>query len=207
MYRAVTLYFLENDVNYENEEDVIQALESISIDFSKETNQPGILLNGRKVEKEIRKKNVTEHVSPVATISEVRRFLVKQQQKMGEDKAIVMDGRDIGTVVFPEAELKLFLKADLDTRTFRRYQELLDRGIEYSRQEVQKNLEERDHIDSNREDSPLTIASDAIVIDNTNLNREEQLQMCLALARYRIEHSSRIDWWNYSLRFWLPCSP
>ncbi|HKK88046.1 MAG TPA: (d)CMP kinase [Saprospiraceae bacterium] len=188
MYRAVTLYLLENELDYENIATVEEALAEISISFSKDPDRPGILLNGRHVEKEIRKKRVTENVSPVATISEVRRFLVKQQQKLGENKAIVMDGRDIGTVVFPNAELKLFLKADLETRTSRRYKELLGRGIEFSREEVQKNLGDRDHIDSTREDSPLTVASDAIVVDNTNINCDEQLQMCLALAQYRIDH-------------------
>lgn len=188
MYRSVTLYFLNHKLDYENRGAVEQALNNISISFSKDPQKPGVLLNRQHVEKDIRDKEVTENVSRIATISEVRTFLVKQQQNMGKDKAIVMDGRDIGTVVFPSAELKLFLKADLETRTLRRYKELLDRGIEYSRDEVQKNLEERDHIDSTREDSPLTIAHDAVVVDNSNLNCDEQLQMCLALAQYRIDH-------------------
>jgi cytidylate kinase len=193
MYRAVTLYFLQNNLDYTQSEVVDKALSNIVIRFSSDPENPGVLLNGEHVEKNIREKSVTEHVSPVATISNVRRFLVGQQQQMGKDKAIVMDGRDIGTVVFPNAELKLFLKAELATRTLRRYKELLGRGINYSREEIQSNLEERDRIDSTREDSPLTIASDAVVLDNTNLNREEQIQMCFALAKYRIDHPTTRD--------------
>ena len=144
-------------------------------------------MNGEEIETEIRKMYVSKMVSPVAAISTVRRAMVWQQQQMGKSKGIVMDGRDIGTVVFPNAELKLFVTADIETRTDRRYLELKEKGMTSTKEEVAKNLQERDHIDSTRADSPLKQAEDAILIDNSNLTREEQLAMVVALVKERIK--------------------
>jgi len=184
MYRAVTLYFLENNVDYKNVAEVEEALNKILISFDSNSNHT--LLNNKDVEEEIRGKLVSDHVSPVSTISEVRAALVKQQRIFGQSKNIIMDGRDIGTVVFPDAKLKLFVTADLKTRTIRRFEEMKRRGIAVSQAEVEENLVNRDRIDSTRADSPLSKASDAVLIDNSNLSREEQLAMCAALAKFRM---------------------
>jgi len=186
MYRAVTLYFLRNKIALSDIDAVELALKELSISFINKQGINTTLLNGEDVETEIRKMYVSEMVSPVAAISTVRRAMVWQQQQMGKSKGIVMDGRDIGTVVFPTAELKLFVTADLDTRTERRYLELKEKEMTTSKKEVAQNLQERDHIDSTRADSPLKQAVDAILIDNSNLSREEQLAMVVALARERI---------------------
>lgn len=146
-----------------------------------------IHLNGRDVSEEIRKMQVANLVSPVAVISEVRREMVRQQQAIGEHKGVVMDGRDIGTVVFPNAELKIFLTADVDERARRRFEELTAKGQHVNFEEVKRNLAERDHIDSTRADSPLRQAEDAVVIDNTHLNHEQQLELALDLVRERAE--------------------
>lgn len=183
MYRAVTLFFLENDIDIKDADAVDQALTQIKIHFERINNANHTFLNGEDVEKEIRTMRVSEFVSPVSTISAVRRFLVKQQQALGEQKGIVMDGRDIGTVVFPKAELKIFLTSNIEERTRRRYEELIAKGIKEDLQLVQKNLEERDHIDSTRADSPLTQAKGAILLDNTFLSREDQLNVALELAK------------------------
>jgi len=187
MYRAVTLYFLRNKIALSDKDAIEIALKELSISFVNRQGQNTTLLNGEDVETEIRKMYVSEMVSPVAAISTVRRAMVWQQQQMGKSKGIVMDGRDIGTVVFPTAELKLFVTADLPTRTERRYLELKEKGLTTSKKEVAQNLQERDHIDSTRADSPLKQATDAILIDNSNLSREEQLAMVVALARERIK--------------------
>lgn len=185
MYRAVALYFLRNQVPFLPEtrdiSQIREALENIRIRFVRnpESGQQDTYLNEENVEKEIRQMFVANHVSKVSTISEVRRFLVKQQQKKGEKKGIVMDGRDIGTVVFPEAELKLFMTADPLVRAQRRLAELQAKGQTADFEEVLANLRERDHIDSTREDSPLRQAEDAIVIDNSVLTPEEQLEIAL----------------------------
>jgi cytidylate kinase len=186
MYRAVTLYFLDNQVDYNDAVAVEAALEHIEIHFERIEGQNRTFLNGRDVEHDIREMRVTEHVSPVSAISAVRRAMVRQQQAMGKRRGLVADGRDIGTVVFPDAELKIFLVADLDVRTSRRHLELAAKGIDAEWDEVQKNLLERDRIDSTRADSPLRQADDAVVIDNTLLSVEEQLDKALALARERI---------------------
>lgn len=187
MYRAVTLYFLRNKVDWNKPEAVATALDQITIRFSK-NNQEQIqtILNGENVEQEIRQMEVSRSVSPVAAVPAVRRFLVKQQQAMGQAKGIVMDGRDIGTVVFPQAELKIFLTASSKERSRRRFLELQAKGQSVSLEEVAANLTERDHIDSSREDSPLRQAEDAVVVDNTNLTEQEQLLMTLSLAQERI---------------------
>lgn len=180
MYRAVTLYFLRNNIDVNNIKDVVDALEYVNINFN--CSDDGInttILNGEDVESEIRQMNVSSKVSEVAALSEVRKKLVEEQRKMGDGKGIVMDGRDIGTVVFPHAELKLFITADLDTRVDRRYSELKAKNYNIDRDTIKKNLLERDHIDSTRSDSPLKKAEDALILDNTNLNRREQLNEAL----------------------------
>lgn len=187
MYRAVTLYFLDNQVDYNDAAVVAEALEHIEIHFERIEGQNRTFLNGQDVEHDIREMRVTEHVSPVSAISAVRRAMVRQQQAMGKRRGLVADGRDIGTVVFPDAELKIFLVADLDVRTSRRHLELAAKGIDAEWDDVQKNLLERDRIDSTRADSPLRQAEDAMVIDNTLLSVEEQLEKALALARERID--------------------
>ncbi len=187
MYRAVTLYFLENQVDYHDPAAVEAALNRVEIHFERIDGQNRTFLNGREVERDIREMRINEHVSPVSTISSVRRAMVRQQQAMGQRRGIVADGRDIGTVVYPDAELKIFLVADLDVRTSRRHLELAAKGIDADWNEVQNNLIERDRIDSSRADSPLRQADDAVVIDNTLLSEEQQLEKALALARERID--------------------
>ena len=187
MYRAVTLYFLRHKISLDDQDSIELALKELSISFINKAGINTTLLNGEEVETEIRKMYVSEMVSPVAAISTVRRAMVWQQQQMGKSKGIVMDGRDIGTVVFPNAELKLFVTAATETRTERRYLELKEKGMTSTKEEVAKNLQERDHIDSTRADSPLKQAEDAVLIDNSNLTREEQLAMVVALAKERIE--------------------
>lgn len=187
MYRAVTYYFIQQGIDYSDQEAVAKALDEIRIHFENREGLNTTFLNGEEVEKEIRQMQVSDLVSPVATISAVRRAMVAQQQAMGQQKGIVMDGRDIGTVVFPQAKLKIFVTADTEVRAQRRYQELLQKGQTVDVERVKKNLLERDHIDSSREDSPLRQAKDAVVLDNTNLSRPEQLAMVLALAKERIK--------------------
>lgn len=182
MYRAVTLYFLDHQVDYHNPKAVESALSQIDISFEQRNGENHTILNGVNVEQDIRTLRVSREVSPVAAISAVRRAMVAQQRKMGAQKGVVMDGRDIGTVVFPDAELKLFVTADVEERTDRRYKELRLRGEQISRASVQENLEERDRIDSSRSDSPLRQAADAIVLDNSNLNQDEQAEVALELV-------------------------
>jgi cytidylate kinase len=183
MYRAVTLYFLNHNIEIEDANMVADALTKIKIDFKNIEGGNHTFLNGKDVENEIREMRVSNYVSPVSTISAVRRFLVACQKEMGTQKGIVMDGRDIGTVVFPDAELKLFMTASADVRTKRRLLELQSKGVqEFNYEAVQKNLLDRDHIDSTRADSPLRQAEDAIVIDNSELNAQEQLALALNFA-------------------------
>ena len=186
MYRAVTLYFIENQVDITNIAAVNNALSNIHIHFENQGNGTHIFLNGKDVQGEIKKMYVSEMVSPVATISEVRRKMVALQQVMGYEKGIVMDGRDIGTVVFPNAELKIFLTADVQERTNRRFEEIKAKGQPANWEEVKNNLTSRDHIDSTRADSPLKQAEDAVLIDNTNLTPKEQLAMVRVLAECRM---------------------
>lgn len=192
MYRAVTLYFMRHNIDLEEKQDVQDALEKISIYLTFENDVQVTWLNHENVEAAIRAPDVNMLVSPVATLPSVRRAMVAQQQRMGINKGIVMDGRDIGTVVFPHAELKLFLTADLDVRVERRWLELNEKGIVISREDVKLNLLERDRIDSTREDSPLRQAEDATVIDTSYLTPKEQLQIAYELARSTIE-STIID--------------
>lgn len=187
MYRAVTLYFLENGVDYSDPVAVENALQSIGIHFERVDGQNHTFLNNEDVERQIREMRISEQVSPVSAISAVRRAMVAQQKAIGARRGIVADGRDIGTVVFPDAELKIFLTADVDVRTSRRHLELAAKGIDADWDEIRRNLIERDHMDSTRNDSPLRKAEDAVVIDNTFLSEEEQLNKALELARSRME--------------------
>ncbi len=182
MYRAVTLYFLDNNVDINNHGEIQNLLKNIEIHFERTKTGNHTYLNGVDVENEIRTMRISEMVSPVSTISEVRRFLVAQQKKMGHRKGIVMDGRDIGTVVFPHAELKIFLTADTEIRTQRRYDELMAKGQPTDFRAVKRNLMERDMIDSNRADSPLRQADDAILIDNSHLTPTEVLDKVLEIV-------------------------
>lgn len=190
MYRAVTLYALREGYISEGkiiEDSLIEALDSIVLEFrKKDTGKAEIFLNGVNVENQIRTLEVSEFVSPIATISAVRRKLVEQQKKMGEGQGIVMDGRDIGTVVFPDAHMKIFMTASAEVRAQRRYDELVKRGDDITFKEVLDNVTERDHIDSTRKDSPLRKAADAIVIDNSEMNLEDQFHILLQLAQDRI---------------------
>lgn len=183
MYRAVTLYFLRHHVDLGSETEVINALKNISIHLGFERGSQVTWLNDENVEEAIREPEVNEFVSDVSTFSAVRKEMVAQQRKMGEKKGLVMDGRDIGTVVFPDAELKLFLVADTDVRVERRWLELQAKGLMIDPKDVRKNLLLRDHIDSTRLDSPLRQAKDATVIDTSYLTEKEQLQIAYDLAR------------------------
>jgi cytidylate kinase len=192
MYRAVAYFAMQNQlisVDSFNKVDLINHLKNISLEF-KFNNELGfaeMYLNGQNVEKEIRTIEVSAYVSKVAEVSEVRSKLVEQQQEMGKNKGIVMDGRDIGTVVFPDAELKIFMTASAATRAQRRFDELVQKGDAVTYEEVLKNVEERDYIDTHRDDSPLVIAEDAVEIDNSHLTREEQFQAVLELVNGIIE--------------------
>jgi cytidylate kinase len=184
MYRAVTYFFLKNDIDLSNERDVANALEQIDISFeyNMSTGKNETYLNGKNVEYQIRQMNVSNMVSPVSEISAVRRKLVDQQRRMGQQKGVVMDGRDIGTVVFPEAELKIFMTASLEVRAFRRQLQLKEKGTEVDLADVVDNLRNRDHIDSSREDSPLRKADEAIEIDTSNLTFAAQVHQILVLV-------------------------
>lgn len=187
MYRAVTVFFLEHHIAQTNPKEITRALADIQISFK--INIQGITetyLNGLNVERKIRKMEVSEHVSQVSAIREVRESMVEAQRKMGKRKGIVMDGRDIGTVVFPEAELKLFLTADLLVRAFRRQRELLERDELIDLDSVIENLQKRDEYDSNRKESPLKKAKDAIEIDTTHVTIDEQVDEVIRLATSRM---------------------
>ncbi|MDE3213011.1 MAG: (d)CMP kinase [Bacteroidota bacterium] len=189
MYRAITLYFLRNNVDMGNTVQVRSALKDINLEFiiNPLTQHSEIYLNGEDVEFIIRDLIIAEKVSEVAAIKEVREFAVAAQQKMGSQKGIVMDGRDIGTTVFPNAELKIYMVADEAVRVGRRFKEMYDKNPNISIDEVKANIEMRDYIDTNREVSPLRKAADAVVLDNTDLNQEEQLEYALKLAKKAIK--------------------
>lgn len=178
MYRAVTLFLQQHLIDIDNLEGIAQALPQIQIDFRKAGEVFHTFLNGVDVEQEIRQPAVAAQVSEVAAMSNVRRMLVEQQQKMAAQKGVVMEGRDIGSVVMPDAELKFFMTADVDVRTKRRQDELLKKsGKLFPLEELKANLQHRDRIDSTREDSPLTRVPDAIEIDTTHITLEEQIQL------------------------------
>ncbi len=191
MYRAITLFALQKGFISEshfNKIALINSLEDISIEFRNDDTISVVemYLNDKNVEREIRTFQVSEYVSQVAALSEVRKKLVTIQHQMGKNKAIVMDGRDIGTVVFPEAELKIFMSAKPEERASRRYKELIEKGDDITYEEIYKNVQERDLMDTTRKDSPLIKAVDAIEIDNSELNLEDQFHIILQLAKDRI---------------------
>jgi cytidylate kinase len=191
MYRAVTLYLLRHHIDIHHPEIVANALPQIEIHFGLNRDKQETFLNNENVEEEIRlNPRVASYVSNVSAISEVRRFLVKQQQRMGIDGGIVMDGRDIGTVVFPNADIKLFVTADPTIRAQRRLDELKEKGYETTFDEVLANLEKRDQIDTTRTDSPLKQAEDAILLDNSNLSKAEQLEFAINLAKSKLQQSA-----------------
>jgi cytidylate kinase len=189
MYRAITLFFLQHHIDYQNHIAVADALKDIRLSFVKSASDemPQIHLNGINVEDLIRSLEVAGHVSAVAAIPEVRAFAVKQQQEMGKAKGVVMDGRDIGTTVFPNAELKIFMTANPEVRAERRYKELMESNKLATYQEVYDNLIQRDELDSSRSVSPLRKADDAVEVDTSHITREQQLSFILDLAEARIK--------------------
>ena len=194
MYRAVTLYAMQHgyvDIDYLNKKELIENLKNIDLKFKYNTELKfsEMYLNDKNVEKEIRTIAVSKLVSLVSEISEVRKKLVEQQQKMGMERGLVMDGRDIGTVVFPDAELKLFMTASPEKRATRRYKELLDRGHEITYQEILQNVQQRDLIDSTRKDSPLIKAEDAIEFDNSDMGLKEQFERVYNISMQRMLNS------------------
>ncbi len=187
MYRAITLYFLRNYIDYTDHSKVPEALANINLSFvfNAQREASDIYLNDEDVEPYIRDMIVSEKVSEVAAIKEVRSFAVAQQKRMGRKKGIVMDGRDIGTAVFPDAELKIFMTAEPEVRVVRRYKEMYAVNPQVTMDEVRHNLELRDYIDSTREESPLHRAKDALLLDNSNMTREEQLALVLGWVKER----------------------
>lgn len=192
MYRAVALFFLRAEIDFDNTLDIAAALNNITLQFkyNPATLQSDMYLNEENVEQEIREMRVSQKVSEVAALALVRDFAVAQQQAMGESKGIVMDGRDIGTVVFPKAELKIFVTASPDIRVQRRFLELSAKSNAITVEEIAENLQHRDLIDTTREHSPLKQADDALVLDNSNMSREAQLDIALQWAQQRISQAN-----------------
>jgi len=191
MYRAVAYYAMTQgfiDENHFDEKGLVFELDKVDLNFkfNPELGYAEIFLNGEKVESFIRSIEVSNMVSKVASISEIREKLVEQQQKMSVDKGIVMDGRDIGTVVFPEAELKLFMTASTENRAKRRYKEMIDNGVQIQYDTVLKNVTSRDHLDTTREDSPLVKADDAIEIDNSDMNVEQTYALAMKYVKEKL---------------------
>ena len=188
---AITLFAIRKNLNENTFQKITPLLKEINLSFKK-TNSGAysIHLNGENVEDEIRRKPVANAVSRIAEIKAVRNKLVIEQRKFGKDGGIVMDGRDIGSVVFPNAELKLFITADVDIRANRRHLEMTQKGVSLSKEEVRKNLMERDHIDSNRKESPLIKVKEAVEINNSNLNKKEQLNLVLKIVKETISNLS-----------------
>ncbi|MDB5007260.1 MAG: cmk [Mucilaginibacter sp.] len=180
MYRAVALYFLRNNVDLQNHEQIMEALKNIHLNFHSRDYETHITLNNEEVSNEIRLMPVSESVSAVSAIKEVRKEMVKQQQRMGRSKSIVMDGRDIGTAVFPDATVKIFMTADPKIRAERRFKELHPKNPDIKLEEVFEHLAHRDYQDTTRSESPLRRAEDAIILDNTDLNQDEQLLFALS---------------------------
>jgi CMP/dCMP kinase len=189
MYRAITLYFLRNHVDWTDKKEVKNALGSINLEFvyNQKNEDSEIILNGENVEYVIRDLVIAEKVSEVAAIKEVREFAVAQQRNMGKHKGIIMDGRDIGTVVFPKAELKIFMTADNAVRVQRRFREMYEKNPNISLEEVKSNLEMRDYIDSNRKVSPLKQAKDAYILDNTDLTTTQTLKQALVWVNEKLK--------------------
>jgi len=195
MYRAVTLYFIDNHVKLTNPKEVRNALDNISISFkiNEGSEVSDTYLNGLNVEKEIRQMRISERVSEVSALADIREAMVSQQRQLGKQKGVVMDGRDIGTVVFPDAELKVFMEAEFYIRGERRQKELLAKGEMVDLEKVMENLKMRDHIDSTRAESPLRKADDAVVVDTTHLTFDEQVEEVLNLATADIAKSISKD--------------
>jgi len=188
MYRAVTLYFLEHDINITSAKEINNSLNNINVSFkNSEDGFTETYLNGLNIEKEIRTMRVSNYVSTVSAIPQVRNVMVSLQQKLGNNKGIVMDGRDIGTVVFPEAELKIFMTASVQVRANRRQKELLEKGDIINFGEVVENIQMRDELDSTRKESPLRQAKDAVVVDNSYMTFEEQVNEVVNLAEEKID--------------------
>jgi CMP/dCMP kinase len=185
MYRGIALYFLEQNLDMNNHDLLIDALQHIELSFDTNNGKNDLCVNGQNVEVKIRTPQIANLVSPIATIAEVREKAVHQQQEMGKQKGIVMDGRDIGTTVFPDAELKIFMTGSLPIRAQRRFLEMQQKNTPQSIVEVEANLIQRDHIDSNREISPLRKADDAILLDNSDITPEQQLALALGWAHDR----------------------
>lgn len=194
MYRAVTLYFYENYVELTNPKAISEALENIEISFhfNPNTQKSDTFLNNLNVEEEIRKMYISERVSQVSAIPDVRKAMVRQQQKMGKKRGVVMDGRDIGTVVFPDAEVKVFMTADLYTRAIRRQKELIEKDEIVDLDEIIENLQTRDRIDTTRTESPLRKAEDAHFLDTTYMTIDEQVEYVLQLATTKILEVNRL---------------
>lgn len=188
MYRAITLFFLDKEIDYNKPEFCNAALNQIEVGFRNVDGNNLVTLNGEIVEDQIRTSRVANDVSEVAALASVRDFLKIQQQNMGINKGIVMDGRDIGSVIFPDAELKLFVTASINIRSRRRFDELIAKGSEVSLSDVSANLKKRDEIDSNRASAPLIKAADAVEIDNSNITKKEQLELALRFAKSRLKH-------------------
>lgn len=191
MYRAVTLLLLENEVELSDEKTISTLMKDLELEFRKVNRHRDLFMNGINVEKEIRTPRIAAFVSPVSEVSIIRKKLVEQQRKMAElGEGVILEGRDIGTVVFPNADLKFFITADLEKRAERRYLELIEKGMSISLDEVRKNLSERDKIDSSRADSPLKRAEDALLLDTTEHSRESQLQVILDIF-YQLKASGK----------------
>jgi CMP/dCMP kinase len=187
MYRAVTLYFLDHHISLTNPKDVSRALKDINVTFKVNSkNLTETYMNGLSVEKEIRKMRISENVSQVSTIREVRAAMVEQQRKMGREKGVVLDGRDIGTVVFPNADLKLFMTAEISIRAYRRQKELLEKDQLVDLDDVVSNIQQRDKIDTTRVESPLKKANDAIEIDTTHITIDEQVDEVVRMALSKV---------------------
>ncbi len=190
MYRAITLHFIRIGLDLsKNSIEIKEALQNIKIEFelNPASGNSEITLNGKNIENEIRGMEVSNQVSQVSAVSEIRRFLVSLQKEYGKNKGVVMDGRDIGTIVFPEAELKIFMTADPMIRAKRRFDELKSKGDSTTLEDILKNVEQRDYEDTTRKDSPLQKAEDAIELDNSHMTREEQLQILEDLVRQKME--------------------
>ncbi len=187
MYRAVTLYFLRNNIDFTDHGEILNAIANIHLtfQFNELNKQSEICLNDENVASLVRDMLVSEKVSEVAAIREVRSFAVAQQKRMGKKKGIIMDGRDIGTTVFPEAELKIFMTAEPEIRVMRRFKEMYAKNEHITIDEIRHNLELRDYIDTTRDESPLKQAGDAILLDNSNLNKEEQLNIVMEWVKQK----------------------
>lgn len=186
MYRAITLYIVENEIDIQDQSKLQKALSSIKLEFiADKMGHRALWMNGNNVDQRIRSMEVTTRVSEISTLSSVRSFLREIQQEMGRNKGVVMDGRDIGTHIFPNAELKIFMTAELGVRAKRRYEEMVEKGMEANLEAIERNLEERDAIDSQRSLNPLRKADDAVVIDTSYITLEEQVNKIVVLAKER----------------------